>query len=69
MASAVTTVPVKADTLRRLRGYKVGGASFDQVLNDLMDETPPSGFIQEHLRRLREEETVDWESVKSRLKL
>ena len=69
MASAVTTVPVKADTLRRLRGYKTGGSSFDQVLNDLMDEIPPSSFIQEHLRRLQEEETVDWAHLKARLKL
>ncbi|MCI4337377.1 MAG: hypothetical protein L3K17_09385 [Thermoplasmata archaeon] len=60
---------MKADTLRRLRGYKAGGASFDQVLNDLMDEIPPAGFIQEHLRRLREEETVDWDRVKAQLKL
>lgn len=69
MASQVTTVPVKSDTLRRLRGYKVGGSSFDQVLNDLMDAIPPSSFIQEHLRRLHEEEKVDWVKVKARLQL
>jgi hypothetical protein len=69
VASQITTVPVKSDTLRRLRGYKAGGSSFDQVLNDLMDEVPPSAFIQEHLRRLHEEERVDWVRVKSRLKL
>ena len=69
MASQVTTVPVKSDTLRRLRGYKAGGSSFDQVLNDLMDAIPPSSFIQEHLRRLHEEEKVDWVKVKARLQL
>jgi hypothetical protein len=69
MASTQTTVPVRGETLRRLRGYKTGGASFDQVLNEMMDEVPPAAFIQEHLRRLREEEKVPWEAVRSRLKL
>ena len=69
MASSVTTVSLKQDTLRRLRGYKAGGANYDDVLNELMDEIPPRSFVGEHLRRLREEETVDWDSVKKRLKL
>ncbi len=69
MAAAQTTVPVKGETLRRLRGYKTGGASFDDVLNELMDEIPPSSFIKEHLRRLREEETEPWDTIRSRLKL
>ena len=69
MATTQTTVPVKAETLRRLRGYKTGGASFDEVLNDMMDEVPPASFVREHLRRLHEEEKVSWGSVRSRLKL
>ncbi|MCL4308614.1 MAG: hypothetical protein M1606_00815 [Candidatus Thermoplasmatota archaeon] len=69
MAISLTTVPVKGDTLRRLRSYKTGGATYDDVLNEMMDEIPPDSFIQEHLRRLREEETVSWEAVRSRRKL
>jgi hypothetical protein len=69
MASTLTTVPVKGDTLRRLRSYKTGGASYDEVLNEMMDEIPPESFVKEHLRRLREEDTVSWDSVRSRLKL
>ncbi|MCI4363556.1 MAG: hypothetical protein L3K13_04545 [Thermoplasmata archaeon] len=69
MASTLTTVPVKGDTLRRLRSYKSGGASFDEVLNEMMDEIPPGSFVKEHLRRLHEEDTVSWDSVKARLKL
>ncbi len=69
MAISLTTVPVKGDTLRRLRSYKTGGATYDDVLNEMMDEIPPDSFIQEHLRRLREEETVSWDAVRSRLKL
>jgi hypothetical protein len=63
-----TTVPVKPETLVRLRSYKTGGASFDDVLNHLMDEHPPEAFIQEHLRRLANERRSSWSSVKGRLK-
>lgn len=69
MASTQTTAPVKGETLRRLRGYKTGEASFDDVLNEIMDEIPPESFIREHPRRLHEEETVPWDVVRSRLKL
>ncbi len=62
-----TTVPVKPDTLRRLRGYKTGGRSYDDVLNDLMDEHPPEAFIREHLRRVREEPRIPWDEVKAEL--
>ncbi len=48
-----TTIPVKRETWARLRSYKVGGATYDDVLNDLMDDRPPAGFIREHLRRLK----------------
>ena len=67
MTSVQTTVPVMGETLRRLRGSNAAGASFDEVLNELMDEIPPAAFIREHLRRLHEEETESWESVRTRL--
>jgi len=66
---ATTTVPVKPETLRRLRAYKVGGTTYDDVLNDLMDDTPPGAFIREHLRRLREEPDIPWREVRKRLRL
>lgn len=61
-----TSVPVKPETLRRLRHYKIAGASFDEVLNELMDDHAPETFLREHLRRLREEERVSWAKVKAR---
>ena len=64
-----TTVPVKPETLRRLRSYKVGGTTYDEVLNDLMDDNPPGTFIREHLRRLREEPDIPWSDVRKRLRL
>lgn len=69
IAMATTTIPVKPETLARLRGYKVGGSTYDDVLNDLMDDRPPAGFIREHLRRLKEEEFSDWKDVRKRLRL
>ena len=41
-----TTVPVKPETLSRLRRYKTGGASYDEVLNDLMDDHPPAASMK-----------------------
>ena len=64
-----TSVAVSPETLRRLKSYKIGGPSYDDVLNDLMDAQPPEEFIREHLRRLKSEERVGWVSVKKRNKL
>jgi len=64
-----TTIPVKSETLARLREYKVGGASYDEVLNRFMDTQPPERFFREHLRRLRAESRVSWPTVKRRNKL
>ena len=69
MIMATTTIPVKQETLARLRSYKIGGATYDDVLNDLMDDQPPEGFIREHLRRLKEETFSDWKDVRKRLRL
>jgi hypothetical protein len=69
MTMATTTIPVKPDTLARLRAYKIGGSTYDDVLNDLMDDRPPEGFIREHLRRLKEEAFSDWHEVRKRLRL
>ncbi len=66
MAMSTTTIPVRQETLARLRSYKVGGATYDDVLNDLMDDQPPAGFIREHLRRLKEETFSDWKGVQKR---
>jgi len=63
-----TSVPVKPETLRRLRSYKVGGKTYDDVLNEFMDETPASEFWAEMERQMKAP-TVPWEQVKRRLKL
>lgn len=62
-----TSVPVKPDTLERLRMYKTMGASYDDVLNDFMDLRPPASFLKEHIRRLEEEERIPWDEVKKKI--
>jgi threonine dehydratase len=59
-----TSVPVKPETLRRLRSYKVGGKTYDDVLNDFMDETPTAEFWKEMDRRMKEEPRLVWDSKK-----
>ena len=72
MASKVreyTTLPVRKETLRRLKGYKVGGVSYDELLNDLLDAHPPEEFFLEHLRRLKQEPRRPWSEIKKELNL
>ena len=72
MASKVreyTTLPVRKETLRRLKGYKVGGVSYDELLNDLLDAHPPEEFFLEHLRRLKREPRRPWSEIKKDLNL
>lgn len=66
--SSFTTLSIKPKTLRRLKAYKVAGMSYDDVLNDLMDEQPTEAFWKEHRRRLEMEESIPWADVKKRLK-
>lgn len=68
-ARAYTTLPVRTETLRRLKGYKVGGVSYDQLLNDLLDAHPPEEFFLEHLRRLNREPRRAWSEVRKELDL
>ncbi len=67
--SAYTTIPLRKETLDKLRGYKVGGASYDDLINDLLAVHPPEEFFLEHLRRLRGEERRSWSEIRKELDL
>ncbi|TET89371.1 MAG: hypothetical protein E3J35_10820 [Methanomassiliicoccales archaeon] len=71
MTSAVkyTTIPVRKETLDKLRGYKVGGATYDDLINDLLAVHPPEEFFLEHLRRLRGEKRRPWVEIREELEL
>ena len=65
---AFTSLPVKPDTLKRLRSYKTMGATYDDVLNEFMDLNPPASFLREHLRQLEEEERIPLSDVKKKMR-
>jgi len=49
-----TTITVRSSTLKALSLYKVGKRSYDEVIRELMDEVPPTSFLewaQAELRR------------------
>ena len=67
-AERFTSVPVKASTLRALQAYRVGGKSYDEVIRDFIESTPPSTFWKEIERRAKEPE-LTLEQVRAKLDL
>lgn len=62
-----TTISIHRQTLERLRAYKVAGASYDDLINDLLATHPPEEFFHEHVRRLRGEKRRPWREIKDDL--
>jgi len=58
---------VKGDTYRKVKDYRMAGASFDDVLSELMRSVPVEAFaervIDEHYQRMREREGRPWRRV------
>ena len=71
MKSAYKNVPVREDTFERLRAYKMGDATFDALLNELMDAVPiekvAARAVREHKRRMKTFKGRDWRDVRSSL--
>ena len=63
------TIPIRRETLDRLKGYKVGGASYDDLINDLFEVHPPEESLLEHLGRLRGEPRRSWSEIRKDLDL
>ena len=68
MKSAYKNVPVREDTWERLRGYKMASATYDQVLNELMNALPledvAEKVVREHRRRMRSRRGRGWKVVR-----
>lgn len=47
------TIPVKPETHERLTAYKFGKATYDDVLNGLLDMVPLEEFLAAYLARQR----------------
>ncbi len=64
------SIPVTEKTYQRLRDYKMRGATFDEVINELMLSVPVEAFaervIKEHYERMREREGRPWRQVLER---
>ncbi len=67
-SASFTTLSIKPTTLRRLRAYKMDGKSYDEVLNQFMDEWPTREFIEEHLRAVREEPRIPLDKARGKFK-
>ena len=65
------SVAMRKDTFERLRSYKMGGGTFDQVLNELMDALPleevAQSVLEEHRRRMKTFEGREWRGVRKSL--
>lgn len=64
-------VPVLESTWVRLRDYKMVSATYDEVLNRLMDSVPLEMVTQEvlaeHRRRMRSHDWQDWQAMRSQV--
>jgi hypothetical protein len=65
------TVAMRRQTYERLKDYKMGGGTYDQVLNELMDALPleevSKEFLAEHRRRMKDLRGTDWREVRKSL--
>lgn len=55
------TIPVRPETHDRLTAYKLGKATYDDVVNGLMDMVPLEEFVAQHVQQAREHEDSDTE--------
>ncbi len=71
MKSKYHTVAMRRQTYERLKDYKMGGGTYDQVLNELMDALPleevSDELLAEHRRRLKDFRGRDWREVRKLL--
>lgn len=71
MPSRYKTIPLRPRTYARLTAYKWGGASYDDVLNNLMDSVPlervSDRVLREHDARMKTRQGRDWRAVKKAL--
>jgi predicted CopG family antitoxin len=67
------TVAMRPETYERLKAYKMGGSTYDKVLNQLMDALPleevSEAEIKEIRRRMRDIKGKgrDWREVRKEL--
>lgn len=53
------TIPVRPETHERLTGYKLGDATYDDVVNGLMDMVPLEEFLAQHVAEQRADQAEE----------
>jgi hypothetical protein len=66
LADRPTTITIPTSVAKRLRSYKLGGRSYADVLEDLMDAVPPEDFLAWALKEL-ERPVVSYSAVRRHL--
>jgi predicted CopG family antitoxin len=65
------TVAMRPETYERLKAYKLGASTYDEVLNELMDALPleevSEAEIKEIRRRMKDLKGRDWREVRKSL--
>lgn len=64
---ATTTIQISTETARLLSARRIGGATYDEVILDLLEEEPPEEFFRELERRFREEPDIPLEVVRRQI--
>ena len=66
-ADALTSIQVHESTRRVLELYKKPGQTYEEVIEDFVEQFPPESFLREMERRLRESPPLELVEVRRRL--
>jgi hypothetical protein len=64
---ALTSIQVHESTRRVLELYKKPGQTYENVIEDFVEQFPPEAFLQEMERRFRESPPLELAEVRRRL--
>ena len=71
MSRKYHTVAMRPETYERLKAYRLGGSTYDTVLNELMDALPleevSEAEIKQIRRRMKDLKGREWRSVRKAL--
>ena len=57
------TIPVKPETHERLTRYKMGRATYDDLINGLLDLVPLEDYMAHYVEQLKQEKETEVESL------
>ncbi|MGP8078402.1 MAG: hypothetical protein ACLQD8_07530 [Thermoplasmata archaeon] len=66
-SDTLTSIQVHESTRRVLQLYKKPGQTYENVIEEFVEQFPPESFLQEMERRLRESPPLELAEVRRRL--